>query len=227
MSRTATLTTVALLAACLATAPTASAQDASVSPDAWQHASDQTRDTGPETLFGSGGSPTLGGYGGVGVKYSRVDQSNVALVCGEGALLLDHQFSLGLAGCGMPNRLDGSAYSGVANDEMEVGYGGLLLRYHFRSHDMVSFSLGGVVGGGGLTIGQWNHSDTMDEGVVRESDAFFAAEPQATVDVNVTRWLRVGAVGGYRFVSGTNTAGLSNTDLAGPTGGAHILFGWF
>jgi hypothetical protein len=225
MSRITTWSTCALLAASMMLSSTAWAQDASVSPDGLNES--VTRDRGPATLFGPGKSPAIGGYGGVGVMYSRVDHNNVALVCGQGALLLDHQFSVGLAGCGMPSRVDGSAYTGVRDDRLELGYGGLMLRYNLLWRDVVNVSLGGIVGGGGVAIGQWNDRDWEDDQDMRMHDAIFVAEPQATVDVNVTRWFRAGIGGGYRFVSGTNTPGLSNTEVGGPTAGAHLLFGWF
>jgi len=52
-------------------------------------------------------------------------------------------------------------------------------------------------------------------------------EPQVGAHVNITRWLRLGAVAGYRVVSGMDTKGLSDSDLAGPTVGGQIQAGWF
>ena len=59
-------------------------------------------DDGPPLLFGK--SLEIGGYGSVDVAYSRMFGEDGALVGLQGALLLDHRLSLGIAGYGWTTR---------------------------------------------------------------------------------------------------------------------------
>src|SRR6188768_4248775 len=52
--------------------------------------------SGPPTLFGSG--LHVGGYGGLGVMYSRIADRDGALVGAEGGVLVDHRLAVGAAG---------------------------------------------------------------------------------------------------------------------------------
>lgn len=186
-------------------------------------------DSGPPTLL-QGGHYTLGGFGGLEVAYSRMVNRNVALGCGEGAFLIDHAFSAGVYGCGVMNRLDGTRFTGFDDDRLEIGYGGLMLRYHFFSDQVVNVSVGTMIGAGGLWLGHndddhqhyW-HNDT----VTHDTDAFFVAEPQLGVHVNLTRWARIGATGGLRVASGVDTRGIGNRDITGGKVGMQVQFGWF
>ena len=50
-------------------------------------------------------------------------------------------------------------------------------------------------------------------------------QPSAGIELNVFRWLRVGAEGGYRFANVDNTADISNSDVSTPYGEISIKFG--
>jgi opacity protein-like surface antigen len=58
-------------------------------------------------------------------------------------------------------------------------------------------------------------------------DNIFALTPEAGLEVNVTRWLRVAATGGYRWVYGVNTPAISEDDFSGWTGALTLRIGWF
>ncbi len=187
----------------------------------------------PETLLDSNYDYAFGGMGGIAVMYSRFGGKNVVLVCGEGAVIIDHAFTLGGGGCGMARSPKAQEYSASAyteDDRMAFGYGGAIARYHFNSRKMVNYSLGVLVGAGGVTTGTWSGDpDDMDdeEFEVEHSDAVFVVEPQVGAHLNITRWLRVGAVAGYRVVSAVDTEGLGASDVSGITAGGQIQAGWF
>ena len=48
-----------------------------------------------------------------------------------------------------------------------------------------------------------------------------------TLNVNLTRWLRVGANAGYRFTGGVRRFGLEESDLNGIVAGGTLALGWF
>ena len=186
----------------------------------------------PATLFDSHADYAIGGFGGIGVLYTRLAGKNAAQVCGEGAVIIDHALTLGGGGCGIVREIDAEQYGPAPhdpNDRMHFGYGGAIVRYHFFSREMANVSVGGLIGAGGLEIGTWDGEGTDWEADYshKRSDAVFVFEPQVGGHANLTRWLRVGITAGYRLVSGVNTAGLSAGDLGGPTLGGTIQGGWF
>ena len=202
-----------------------------------QPASDATAapaaDDAPQTLFHSGSK--LGGYGGLDVAYTRLAGKDASVFCGTGALLVDRKFSLGLAGCGNASRISAQNYGDVvheSSDRLEFGYGGLVLGYQFFPKRVYNLSLTAMVGGGATAIvnyrdGTWGDERWHEHDHMKTHDAVFVTEPRLTGYVNLTRWARLGAFAGYRFVGGVQMKNLSNSDLAGPVVGGTLQFGWF
>lgn len=208
--------------------PGPGAHDLPSSGDAFP--AEDTKDRGPETLFDSNKDYSFGGFGGVDVMYARIAGTNGVLVGGEAAVIIDHGLTFGGGGYGFVVPIEGTKYTGVADDVLHFGYGGAIVRYHFRSLRAVNFSVGTLIGAGGIAIGQKSSSadpNTGSEFNVRKSEAMFVLEPQVGVYANVTRWFRVGASVGYRVVSGVETRNLSASDLAGISAGGGLHFGWF
>jgi len=186
----------------------------------------------PATLFDSHSDYAIGGFGGFGPAYTRFAGRNAALMCGEGAVLIDHALSLGGGGCGLVTEFDAEQYGPEPhdpNDRLQFGYGGAIVRYHFFSRKMINVSVGALIGGGGLVIGTWDGSgnDWESDYSHKRGDGVFVFEPQVGGHANLTRWLRLGASAGYRFVAGIDTQGLSSWEVGGPTLTGHIHLGWF
>jgi hypothetical protein len=186
----------------------------------------------PATLFSNVGEYAIGGFGGIGVMYTRFAHTNSVLVCGEGAVLIDHALSFGAGGCGITNMVNAFNYGNPPhdpNDRMTFGYGGAIVRYHLLSREMFNLGIGAMIGAGGITIGTWNGSGTNWETdyTHKRTEAVFLFEPQVGGYLNITRWMRVGITGGYRIVSGVSTPGLSFTDVGGPSLGGQLQLGWF
>jgi hypothetical protein len=184
-------------------------------------------------LWDSNVDYAFGGMGGIGVMYTRIAGKDSPLICGEGAVIIDHALTLGGGGCGVTRLLKAQDYSSVAyddNDRLTFGYGGAIGRYHFRSRKLVNVSVGALVGAGAVTTGSWtpkNGDNWEDKFDAQRHDAVFVFEPQVGAHMNITRWLRLGAVAGYRIVSGVDTKGLSAGDLSGLTLGGQVQAGWF
>lgn len=189
----------------------------------------------PATLLDSRSDYSIGGFGGLGVMYTRFGGGDRPLVCGEGAVIIDHAFTLGGGGCWIPddmNAIDLGVSSTNTKDRLQFGYGGAIIRYHLFSRRVTNLALGALVGAGGLVVGQWDAApDSGDSDkqnfTVKTQDGVFVLEPQVAGFANLTRWLRIGAIAGYRFVSGVDLRGLKAADLRGPTLGGQIQAGWF
>ena len=177
-------------------------------------------DSGPPTLFGS--VSHVGGYGGASVMYSRIAGNDGVLVGGEGAVLIDHRLALGGAGYGWTREAQGPVdMDGVPRD-LEVGYGGFMVRYSVITGSLVYGSLGALVGGGAVAL----HRDSEDDAIDSSStDDFFVFEPQLSVQVNLLSWMRIGLQGGYRITSGVSSFGYSEADINGLTLGGTLQFG--
>lgn len=202
--------------------PPPTAQPAPPPPDPEpQEEEEEEKSDGPATLFDGDEEVVFGGFGGLNVRYTRVLGNDSVWVGGEGALLLNHAFSVGVGGGGIANEINPTRET-----RLEFGYGGLVLRYHFFSSEVVNFAVGSLVGAGGIGVHDRDaKSDDIDWEEVGET--VFVIEPELGLYLNVTRWMRVGVTSGYRFVAGVDKNDLSETDVRGATGGGSIQFGWF
>lgn len=189
----------------------------------------------PATLLDTHSDYSIGGFGGLGVMYTRFGGGDRPLVCGEGAVIIDHAFTLGGGGCWIADdmkAIDLGVSSTNTKERLQFGYGGAIIRYHLFSRRVTNLALGALVGAGGLVVGQWDTAPDGDDSdkqnfTVKTQDGVFVLEPQVAGFANLTRWLRIGAIAGYRFVSGVDLRGLKAADLRGPTLGGQIQAGWF
>jgi len=173
------------------------------------------------------GDVTHGGYGGPVVKFTTMTSEAAVLVGGEGGWIINHSLIIGGAGYGLatvhgaPPELSPP----LGRSTLQFGYGGARLAYVIRPHDLVHVTLAALVGGGGYTI--LTHNDLRDDYQTHNSRAFFALEPEAQVEANVLKWLRVGLGVSYRYIGTEAVAGLSSSDLSGPAGMVVIKAGAF
>ena len=181
--------------------------------------------SGPPNWFKT--PPTIGAYGGPTLAYSRLAHKNGALIGIEGALLFDHRFSLGLVGYQWATETHASpdATTG-APQNLEVSYGGLVVRYAALTDRVVYGAIGLVAGAG---AGKLVHPDEPSDSSTPRSriDTFFVVEPQLSLHSNVTRWMRITLQAGYRLTAGVGRFGYSEGDYNGITLGGALQFGWF
>ena len=128
------------------------------------------------------------------LKLTSVDSQFGLLAGGRLGLMMDHKFLIGVGGYGM-----------ATPEYIPMGYGGVVLEYLPWSDRVTHVSFASLVGAGGLY-----------------ANSFFVAEPEVRLNVNVNRWLRLTAGGGYRFIGG---AGCANSALRGPQATLGIGFG--
>lgn len=180
-------------------------------------------DDGPPLLFGK--SLEIGGYGSVDVAYSRMFGQDGALVGLQGALLLDHRLSLGIAGYGWTNSQEAPADALGNAQRFETGYAGATIRYSLYMDDVpVYLTVGALVGGGAVAL---VNDDNDDFDGNHEEDMFAVLQPDVTLHANLTPWLRLGLTAGYRFTSGVDRNGYEESDVNGLLVGGQVQFGRF
>ncbi len=164
-----------------------------------------------------------GGFGGPEVKLGPMLGTTGVFVGGRGGWIINHTFVIGGGGYGLVNDvrvkdilIDGQpAY-------LNFGYGGMHLEVIGNSEKIVHYSVQILIGGGGI-----EYRDSTNSWRDRNSDAVFVLEPAASVEINITNFFRFGLGASYRYVSGVNTPGLSNSDLSNATGTITLKFGTF
>jgi hypothetical protein len=192
---------------------------------------------GPPMLFGKDRPAKIGGYAGIGGAYTRFLGRDSGLVSLEGALLLDHRLSLGLAGYGFTRTPRGPDSARGEARELGAGYGGLALRYSVFGNLPVYGTFGVVLGAGAVNLHRdygWDDEEDWDSGWNHDDEAwergafdpFLVVQPEVALQANLTRWLRLGTTFGYRFTGGVGRFGLESSDLNGIVAGGHIQLGW-
>ena len=144
--------------------------------------------------------------------WTKLDSRDVFLVGISSGIILNHSFSIGLAGYGIMNSQN-LKYSGI-NDTADVylygGYGGLKLEYRINPLEMVNVAFPLIIGGGGLTYSTWGPDNWYNNNPDGNSDfsyawdSFFIIEPGVVVGVNLLKFMRLDAGVSYRFASGLN-----------------------
>ncbi|HEV8548136.1 MAG TPA: hypothetical protein VGQ57_03890 [Polyangiaceae bacterium] len=186
---------------------------------------------GPPLLFASKGKTKLGAYGGLGVAYTHMLHRDGAVIDLSAAMLVDHRLSLGLAGYGFTRSPNGPNL-GFTPREYQTFYGGFLLRYAFYTDIPLYVSVGALVGGGTLALVEdydrsYNDYDNYDDHHHADFRGFFVFQPDLSLHVNATRWLRLTATGGYRVATGVHDFGYDSTAMSGVVVGGKVEIGWF
>ncbi|HRX14842.1 MAG TPA: hypothetical protein P5123_00860 [Spirochaetota bacterium] len=185
-----------------------------------------------ETLFGSE-EFSVTGFGGPIYSMSNVEGKNYHFVGGRGGAVFNNTFVLGGAGYGLTypyKRQDfsDSAYQG-SEDEVEMGYGGLLIGFNMFQKSIINVSFLTVVGAGGLVVtdSRDDESDADSDYNTSNSDEFFVCEPTLMMHMNITKWMRIGAGVSYRYTRGIDLAEFSDSDFSNISYVVAAEFGWF
>jgi len=178
-----------------------------------------------ETLFS--GDVEHGGFGGPVIKFSQINNKNALLVGGRGGWIIDHRITIGGGGYGLITKVPtiNSQVDGADSLSLGMGYGGFQLGYIHNSNRMIHFAFQTLIGGGGVSHMQWDNE--FDFNFEEEGDGFFILEPSVDVVLNVSTFFRICAGISYRYISGVDLDGLSDSDLSGTSAQLTLKFGSF
>ena len=184
-----------------------------------------------ETLLS--GNIENGGFGAPVLKFSPVKNQFAVWVGGQGGWLINHTFLLGGGGYGLgttiaPRPEVQEALGTTRPLAIQCGYGGLVMEFIGNSDDLVHYTFTTLVGAGAVRYGERPFSEhSFDYVGQQDPDVFFVLEPGVNVELNVTTFFRFAVGAGYRYVSGVNLVGLSNSDLSGASVNVALKFGKF
>jgi hypothetical protein len=172
----------------------------------------------PESLFG--GIGRVSGWGGPLLRAGDFAGQTGLFIGGRGGLLLGSGFTIGGMGVGLAN--DNIRETGGLGRQLQFGYGGVYVEQMFAPNKLVHVSVGTLLGGGGA---HW--MDRNDRRIQTPTDGFFVVEPEVAVEINVTRFFRVGLTGSYRSITGLGLSGLPAEPVNGAAAGLSFKFGKF
>jgi hypothetical protein len=141
--------------------------------------------------------------------------------------VINKTFVIGGGGYGLVTT---NTITGYPNAVLQVGYGGGELEWVFASDEAVHATAMLLIGAGSAQV----RSDTasmFDDGHARSiaSTTFFILEPQISVEMNLTRWFRIGAGASYRWTNGASMtpgeARIDDASLRGLSGVITFKFG--
>jgi len=170
-----------------------------------------------ETLFRK--SHVRGGFGGPIFSWSNANNKTGYGAGGGGGVVFDRFF---IGAFGMGETFDAVR---VGREQLTLGYSGLWLGYTIPSHKLFHLYTSMKVAGGGIGTtnfeDDWNFDDNF-------RDVALVLVPEAGIELNVARWMRLSGSLGYRYVggfSGWDTYG--KNDLNALTYNITMRFGWF
>ena len=177
----------------------------------------KAQDSDIQTLFS--GSTKISGFGGPNMSFTTINGQFAHMMGGGGAVLLG-DFWFGGYGEGLTNAIQ----SGTSGYRLDFGHGGFWTGYSFMSQKALHPTLSAQIGWGSIGESDYNYySPALDN--------IFVFNPAIELEMNFTRFFRLGVGVHYRIVTGVNpemyTMNLTNSDFSGPGVSLSFKFGWF
>lgn len=174
----------------------------------------KAQDSEIQTLF-SGGTTRISGFGGPAMSFTIVNGEFAHMMGGGGGVLLG-DFFLGGYGEGLSNEILSDA------NRLDFGHGGFWTGYSFFANRPLHPTISAQIGWGGVSERNDNYY---------YSDNVFVFNPAIELEMNFTRFFRLGVGVQYRIVTGVNpemhSSNLTNSDFSGPGVLLAFKFGWF
>jgi hypothetical protein len=173
----------------------------------------------------------LNGFGGIDVKATELKNTRTLLVGGYGAVLVNHNYQLGLAAYGL---ITAPEFNGRLLDttpkELNLygGYAGLLIGGTLLSRQLIHLNFPIVLGAGQLQVSDHNFfAGNIDSDFTIEQSAFYVVEPGAQLEFNLTKSIRLAMGASYRWVQGLDLINVSDDELIEWSGVVSLKFGRF
>lgn len=184
-----------------------------------------------QTIFKPGKS---GGYGAISNKFSTVGGHFANLVEVYGGWYVNKKVLIGIGGAGLTNDVPVSPINSIdPTRDLSYAYGqfGAVNEFVLWS-DRVVHGVFHVFAGAGFT-GQYerfnwdDHDDDDWDNFEVDEQAFFVLEPAIQIELNLMKWMRFSPGISYRATFGSDTPGLSDSDLSALSYNLTLKFGRF
>jgi len=163
----------------------------------------------------------ISGMGGPFMQFTMVAGEFGHMMGGGGAVMLNN-FYFGGYGLGLTNAIP-DYVNDNPSDRLTLGHGGFWLGYSLFGQKPIHFSVSSLIGWGEFGIMQYDGYYPF----IR--DKIFVVAPTAEIEVNLTRYFRIGAGVSYTLYTMMDESmhGYRNSDISAPAGFLSFKFGWF
>lgn len=183
-----------------------------------------------ESLAGKGkGKIRVGGFGAPTIKFTTFDDQLGILMGGYAGVMLNSKLMLGAGGYALVNNIEVPSHTSVPTPTLywNMWYAGFVPEYTIRSNKLFHMAVGALIGGGGVMKSERYKGVDWEDSQSYDYSSFFVGEPHVNFEMNITSYLRVGIGGSYRFARGSNTVGITDEKLSGPSAHFSIKAGKF
>jgi len=163
----------------------------------------------------------ISGMGGPFMQFTSVAGEFGHMMGGGGAVLINN-FFIGGYGLGLTNSIP-DYVNDHPTDRLTLGHGGFWLGYALFGQKPVHVSISSMIGWGEFGIMQFDGYYPFLR------DKIFVVAPTVEVEVNLTRYFRIGAGASYNLYTGLDEGmhGYRSSDISAPGGFLSFKFGWF
>ncbi|MBD3167179.1 hypothetical protein GF324_11300 [bacterium] len=168
-----------------------------------------------------------GGYGGVEMKVTGINNEIGVLAGLQGGWIFNHSLSLGAAWYTSLSTHDVNARINSVDriGQLSLSYGGAMVKMNLASHRVVHLQPSLFFG-----IGQTSLTSTEIPGweeVLFERNVVTILEPELKAELNLSRHIRVLGGLGWRLAFGLDSAHLTAAEVGGYTASLTVRFGKF
>lgn len=163
------------------------------------------------TLFSNEyGHVSHGGFLGLSMGYTTIDNEAALQVGGNLAWVINHQFAIGIAGNGFFNNLAKDNVYDPNSYYLAGGYGGLFFQPILFPKSPIHVSFPIILGVGGVAVNhkdKWNYhwdNNYDNNSNYYDSDVFLVFEPGINVELNMLKFMRMSIGASYRLTNNVN-----------------------
>lgn len=171
------------------------------------------------TVFGNQ-DLRISGMGGPFMQFTGVAGEFGHMMGGGGAVLLN-DFFFGGYGLGLTNAIPDYVNMYNPDDRLSLGHGGFWLGYILFGDRPIHVTVSSLIGWGEFGIIQ------SGEYYSYARDNIFVLAPTVEVELNLTRYFRIGVGATYNLYTMVDLQGYRSSDLSAPGGFLSFKFGWF
>ncbi|HER08758.1 MAG TPA: hypothetical protein ENO20_07585 [Bacteroides sp.] len=163
----------------------------------------------------------ISGLGGPFMQFTSV-AGEFGHMMGGGAAVLLNDFFIGGYGLGLTNAIP-DYVNDHSNDKLSLGHGGFWIGYSLFGEKPIHACISTLVGWGEFGIMGYDGYYPF----IR--DKIFTLAPVVELELNLTRYFRIGAGATYNIYTGLDEQrhGYSSENLSSPGGFLSFKFGWF
>lgn len=169
------------------------------------------------------GEASHGGYGGLTLRMSEMNDKSALMIGGKGAWIINHSLGIGLAGSGVISMSDYDPNTNITTG-YAGGFGGFLIEPILFADKLVHVSIPMILGGGGVS--RFAHNNYNYVGGNRYV-AFGLFEPGVEIEFNMVKWFRISAGAYYAFRTEIDSYLLETNVLNPFSFGLNFKFGSF